>query len=722
MKDDLGTSHLVSEIARHKDQPEKSPHAIQPRSLHDAGEVTDESSAADTENSGRLVAKYNELGKKYQDLEQQVKYLKRKNSAVMQKNKDMKESVRAWQEYADRQSWKQKAQSESKLGEILPRLSAVPQIEDHRPQIPSSPRSITTARIIYSPTEAECSSPAPAIPPVQSEQEALDRLSASRLDDYPAHEKQNRRESTMPKPLTDSEAQRVVFTDHVEGPASDNPTNNLGRQYLQSTHPSSSQTTVDEATQQALRRTQAAIVTEEDDWPQFVSTRSVNKRKRGHPTKIEVYGECSDGTPVKPYRVKEEPGSSPPNIYTLIRKDTIDLDAPTAGLLQTPRHNRYQRSSSVPFTLRIKSEEAAEASVALDMSGTINTDVQACSEVSNQIGVENSVLRHLDPNTVMKSDEERSNKRVKHTNASSAHGHSIFSESGEEVPPPNRSAIMLAPSVARAKINRQLHSSICPHVHPVPAFRTIPPTTTNVKLESDIHIPSAVPGVISGSMPRNPQPGCRWEARGSPANDDRPQWRTKASETPPRARKPSAILPRQPSRQERLRTRPMDELKAHDFRPNPAFNQGYSSAFSETVRKRGDRMCLPGCTKPDCCGSTFRAFARAQAPLSSAEEEILLEEYLGEAYDNMRLTQMATEERQELVLQARTRKLAKETGKHREPFERRRSPPGFWRVDFPSTQEQQEDREKAMDQEKKLVEERWLEAQRGGGRWIFRDE
>jgi hypothetical protein len=178
-----------------------------------------------------------------------------------------------------------------------------------------------------------------------------------------------------------------------------------------------------------------------------------------------------------------------------------------------------------------------------------------------------------------------------------------------------------------------------------------------------------------------------------------------------------------PSKEQgRLRDRPVTDLGIQDFKPNPAYNQGYSYAFSETVRKRGDRMCLPGCTNSECCGSTFRIFAEAQAPLSLSQEEDLLEDFLGDAYNNMQLTQMSSEERQELVLQARTKKMAKESGKHREAYERRRTPPGFWRVDFPTTQEQQEDRERAKEQEKKVVQERWLEAHRKGGRWIFRDE
>jgi hypothetical protein len=175
-------------------------------------------------------------------------------------------------------------------------------------------------------------------------------------------------------------------------------------------------------------------------------------------------------------------------------------------------------------------------------------------------------------------------------------------------------------------------------------------------------------------------------------------------------------------RQSALRAKPVRELRVHDFKPNPVYNHGYTYAFSETVRKRGDRMCLPGCTNAECCGSDFRRLAEALHELSASQEEEMLEEYLGDAYDTVVSTQMAPDERAELVLQARTKKIAKESGKHREAYERRKTPPGYWRVDFPSTQEQQRDKVRAKEQEIKTVQERWLEAQKKGGRWVFRDE
>jgi len=71
---------------------------------------------------------------------------------------------------------------------------------------------------------------------------------------------------------------------------------------------------------------------------------------------------------------------------------------------------------------------------------------------------------------------------------------------------------------------------------------------------------------------------------------------------------------------------------------------------------------------------------------------------------------------------ARTRITADRRGKHRHQHERHTTPPGFWRTDMPTTQELEHDREEARRLERKKVEERWREAMREGGLWLFRDE
>ena len=107
-------------------------------------------------------------------------------------------------------------------------------------------------------------------------------------------------------------------------------------------------------------------------------------------------------------------------------------------------------------------------------------------------------------------------------------------------------------------------------------------------------------------------------------------------------------------------------------------------------------------------------------PGEDREDQRLLEEYLGD--DRNRLTTMTAEERREMLLEAKTRYLADKHGRHRHAYERRSTPPGFWRTDMPSTQEIEADRQEARELERKKVEERYREAMKGGGRWLFRDE
>jgi hypothetical protein len=725
MEDEMvKNSHLEAENQQLKEQLEGcSKDAASDPSPDTADHATQ--TAKPTEHD-HLMDKYTELNKKYQDLEQQMKYLTRKNNNIMQKNRDMKESVRAWQAYADR---RQKPKKESRFEDDQPVLSAVPHFEDYRPHIPSSPRSVATVRTPLFLADQGRSSPAPHLSLGNLEPEGDGLTYTGTVQEHHEPEMKAGSASVTPKPSGSTLFSKQQGPEADDLPLSELYSNtkhndHLGirrQSYFNSGAPGSSQTTVDEAGDPASRHTQIPTAVDNGDVPQFVSARSVNKRKRGQPSKFEVYGERSDGTPIKPCRVKEEPGSSPPNVYSLRRKDTVDLDAPASGLLKTPRHARPHRSSSAPFSQRARLDDTLDMPFGFEEPEAANMDIRALSEPSDPTDAVNNVLRDIDPNSVAEPHDRTSNKRAKVTHTHGQAAHHILSESGEE-PPPMQHKLRLPPSAARAKLNRRLHGSTGPQLHSTTVFQASTPAATRVKVEQNPTPPQSSTRSTKTSLGRSrlrePPSGTRSAAPITPMNDGRPQWQMKASEVRPNARKPAASL----KKQEPLRSKKVDELKPSDFKVNPVYNQGYSYAFSETVRKRGDRACLPGCTNLQCCGSTFRKFAEAQGPLSSSQEEALLEDYLGEAYDNMRLTQMASDEREELVLQARTKKMAKESGKHREAYERHRSPPGFWRVDFPTTQEEQEDREKAAQRERELVRERWLEAQRKGGKWIFRDE
>ncbi|KAF3394042.1 hypothetical protein F1880_005576 [Penicillium rolfsii] len=189
---------------------------------------------------------------------------------------------------------------------------------------------------------------------------------------------------------------------------------------------------------------------------------------------------------------------------------------------------------------------------------------------------------------------------------------------------------------------------------------------------------------------------------------------------------PSQTGPEVLPEEEPYRSRPLHRLNLDHFKINPARNQGLDYAYDTVVRKKDDRKCMSGCTRPGCCGDRFRAIARMTAQGSSIsaeqkeEDQRILEEYVGE--DRHLLDGLNDSDRENLLVEARARALANQYGRHRHTHQRARSPPGFWRTEMPSTQEIEKDREDAQRLEREKVEERYREAMRPGGLWTWADE
>ncbi|KAJ5156509.1 hypothetical protein N7492_009312 [Penicillium capsulatum] len=171
---------------------------------------------------------------------------------------------------------------------------------------------------------------------------------------------------------------------------------------------------------------------------------------------------------------------------------------------------------------------------------------------------------------------------------------------------------------------------------------------------------------------------------------------------------------------------PLHRLNLDHFKINTARNQGFDFAYDSVTRKKDERKCLSGCTRPGCCGDRFRAMARlggltANSATEQAEEDQrVLEDYMGN--DRRKVNELSAHDREKLLVDARARVLANQYGRHRHNHQRAQSPPGFWRTDMPSTQEMESDREAAQQQERAKVEERYREAMRPGGLWMFADE
>lgn len=705
----------------------------------------------------KVIEQLDELSKRNQELTHRIKYLERKNVVVMQKNKDMKESVKAWQEYFEKHFEKRKTKTEGQTTRTHQKSTSGTATPLPALFLPSSPTSIAMRTPVSLPAQQR-SSP----PPLGSLSDTVTRVlnpNMSGASDAPKNHIPAEADRNLDHDVNEGDVEHLDISGlsspslPTEDGCADTSSNLINDKgpflgYRNSDKISSSQTTVPENTIQENDTTPRATNAVDDaaDEVEFVSERSL-KRKRQQPRGHRVIGVgSSDGTPAAPARVKEELYSSPPPesaFNKLRRKETMDLDELGPNPITTPRRQRLmrvnsihsnetgtlrdQRSSSAPFSGNSTKPEPTEdfhmAEVAAGSYLAVEADqLRAVSEPTDASLKRRKVLQQLDPNIVAnRASEDMPNKRVRKEQARMDNKFNILAESGEMPPPIDRRKKALPPSLARAHFNERIRAAKSGVSSTKPALTT--PKTAPSKLTAA----QSPPSPPSSNRPVY-TPSARPAQRKAPSTvprtelvlDDRPIWRMSAFES---ARKtPAAPLPNDPIPQSHLRDKPIDELRMQDFKPNPAYNGGYTHAFTETVRRREDRLCLPGCTDPKCCGSTFRTLALAAAPLSSSQEDALLQDFLASAYDSFGLTQMSEAERADIVLQARTWKMATEHGKHRRTYEGRKTPPGFWRVDFPNTQEQEEDREKAVAMEQAEIRNRWLEAMRMGGRYIFADE
>ena len=177
---------------------------------------------------------------------------------------------------------------------------------------------------------------------------------------------------------------------------------------------------------------------------------------------------------------------------------------------------------------------------------------------------------------------------------------------------------------------------------------------------------------------------------------------------------------------EPLRARPVHRLGLLDFKLNPTHS---NYAYHDTVRKHDEKKSLAGCTDRHClrCKGlrelVINSGYKTAQKLGESEDEAdwrLMQDFLG---DNRRqLNRMSKKERSDLLTEAKVREFANRFGSHRQAYSRPRDAPGTWRADFPTTQEDADDRAAADVMEREKVLERYWEAMMQGGKWIFADE
>jgi hypothetical protein len=258
-------------------------------------------------------------------------------------------------------------------------------------------------------------------------------------------------------------------------------------------------------------------------------------------------------------------------------------------------------------------------------------------------------------------------------------------------------------------------SRVRPPMSPKPKFTPRPgPQSLRDSISSSSRAAISTPSIASPSRPRSSNNRPVFGSSGHSRNSSRSP--NEAEDT---------NNPRTP-----LRNLPVERLTTENFKINPARNKGMRFAYAEVVRGRDQRKCLPGCTRPECCGAHFRRLiemgfqVRPDKNLWATEGKDegvqLIIEYTNWA--RSKIKSLSEDDRDRLLIDAKIQKTANLFGKHRHLHERPASPPGFWRTDFPSTQERNEDRALADEMERQKVEARWREAKKDNGLWKFADE
>ncbi|RPB26376.1 hypothetical protein L211DRAFT_821478 [Terfezia boudieri ATCC MYA-4762] len=174
----------------------------------------------------------------------------------------------------------------------------------------------------------------------------------------------------------------------------------------------------------------------------------------------------------------------------------------------------------------------------------------------------------------------------------------------------------------------------------------------------------------------------------------------------------------------RLRARNAKDLNISDFAINADKARGFRYAYQEVIRKRDERKCLPGCIG-SCCKELREFLAKAGMPPELPSKAPKWRSSPIPGSSQMPPDEEEFEEDEEEPLQVdrgQLRQFVDKFAKHRNMFDRDKSPEGFWASEFPDTQEMHERKTKAKGEERKKVADMKREAGKRGGRWVFRDE
>ncbi|PWW76759.1 hypothetical protein C7212DRAFT_357733 [Tuber magnatum] len=242
------------------------------------------------------------------------------------------------------------------------------------------------------------------------------------------------------------------------------------------------------------------------------------------------------------------------------------------------------------------------------------------------------------------------------------------------------------------------------------------------QLESDMKGTTRLDDILNSPPSRTPNLARfkkNIQSRTSPAKKQ--TWGGDGFEVP-RVRPPSSAGPSTSARRAggntKSKARDISMLDISDFRVNPQVNDGKDYAFAESVRNREARKCLPGCMKT-CCRDLI-GFTEA-AGLPAVSKGPRWRSSSPTPVEGCELPRRSPREGP-VSNEDKAKEFTNRYGRHRDAFERRGSPPGFWDADFPTTPELEQQRVASEQMRRKKVEDMRKEAERGSkGRFVYRD-
>lgn len=512
-------------------------------------------------------------------------------------------------------------------------------------------------------------------------------------------------------------------SNHMAPSSDQNQARNSPSSSKQSERITSSQTTVDD--QPETGSTQIKPEHGSDDEPIVLRETNLKRRRGGSASvvpppriKQEPKSPKRPGSADEPIELRSEDWSSPSTrARPLLRMETSDLDA-MRGIFQTPRKRKARGESRARSEERSRATLQPPTTLARNSSSLSDTDIPELPDVpiafersgstagANKVtpsgdqitpkarshGRQRGALAQLSPNVPTMQQTAKKRRRVSEEDANKV---GMLAEDGDEstsqVTPKAETTPTKKPDLS-SRLDALLETNT-PGRQPLKARRPASDTTRRTR-------------------PQRPQP----QPEPAPTSTSKPAPPKSKYRRPPGIEKsPPPINPAS----EPLRLKPLEHQIPQNFRINPAF-AGSEYAYHDPMNRKTKtaRRCLPGCINPSCCGEFLDAARHGLLPPSSKSDDQILDDVFGPAI----LAAYPASERGELLIQARAQEFANAHGRHRTTFERAPTPPGFWRTEMPSTQEEMEDRRKADEMERSKAEGMWREAMRGGGRWIFRDE